>query len=182
MRSDPMRASRPPRRARAAACLLLAAAVACGGDRDAGGADSATPAGTPGTAAAPAPAVTASAGEQQYARCATCHMADGQGLANAYPPLAGSEFVTAAEPTAAIHVVLRGMQGPVTVRGTEYDGVMLPYGTSVPMTDAEVADVLTYVRQAWGNDASPVTAEQVARVRASAPETPVTAAELRSMM
>ena len=109
---------------------------------------------------------------------------DGEGLPGAFPPLAGSEWVTAANPAVPIRTVLHGMQGPVTVKGTEYNGLMPAYGTGIEMSDEEVAAVLTYVRQSWGNDASAITAEQVAAERA-APRSasgPVTAEELRSLM
>jgi mono/diheme cytochrome c family protein len=76
------------------------------------------------------------------------------------------------------------MQGPVTVKGTRYDGLMPAYGTGVEMSDDEVAAVLTYVRQSWGNAASAVTPQDVARERAAARAAtgPVTAEELRPLM
>ena len=136
-------------------------------------------------AAAPEGAAAgAGAGAELYQRCVTCHQANGEGLPGAFPPLAGSEWATAANPAVPIRIVLHGMQGPVTVKGAEYNGLMPAYGTGIEMTDEEVAAVLTYVRQSWGNSASAVTAQQVAAERA-APRSatgPTTAEELRSLM
>jgi mono/diheme cytochrome c family protein len=114
----------------------------------------------------------------------TCHQADGQGLAGTFPPLAGSEYATAANPAVPIRIVLRGMQGPVTVKGVQYNGVMAPFGTGVELSDEQVAAVLTYVRTSWGNAASPITAQQVAAERpaARAAGGAVTAEELRPLL
>lgn len=105
-------------------------------------------------------------GKALYARCTACHQANGQGIANAFPPLAGSSWVTgpASRPIA---IVLHGVQGPMKVGTATYNGVMIAYGTGQAMTDAEVAAVVTYIRTNWGNKASAVTAAQVAQVRAS---------------
>lgn len=158
---------------------LLGALVACGGEK----AQPADSAGAAGQAAAPAVAA-AGGGEQLYQRCATCHQANGQGMPGSFPPLAGSPFATAADPSVPIRVVLRGLQGPLTVEGTRYDGVMPAYGTGVPMTDDEVAAVLTYVRSSWGNSASAVTPQQVAETRSALGTAtgPMAASELQAMV
>jgi mono/diheme cytochrome c family protein len=113
----------------------LAFAVACGGDKPAPD-TSGTPDTTAAAAAAPAaPAATvASAGETQYQRCVTCHMANGAGVPNAFPPLAGSEYVNGSADR-MVAIIMHGLQGPITVNGAQYNSAMLPYGTSVPMTD-----------------------------------------------
>lgn len=105
-------------------------------------------------------------GKALYARCTACHQENGKGIANAFPPLAGSSWVTgpASRPIA---IVLHGLQGPLKVGTATYNGVMIAYGTGQPMTDAEVAAVVTYIRTSWGNKASAVTAAQVAQVRAA---------------
>lgn len=123
-------------------------------------------------------------GEQVFQRCATCHQATGQGVATTYPPLAGSEFATATNPAIPIRVLLHGLQGPITVKGVEFNGIMPQYGTGIEMTDDEIAAVLSFVRSSWGNNASAVTAEMVAKERAatSGRVGPVTAAELKSLM
>ena len=108
----------------------------------------------------------AQVGKALFQRCTACHQETGQGIPGAFPPLAGSSWVTgpAARPIA---IVLHGLQGPLKVGKDTYNGVMIAYGTGQPMTDAEVAAVVTYIRTSWGNKATAVTAAQVAQVRAS---------------
>jgi mono/diheme cytochrome c family protein/glucose/arabinose dehydrogenase len=103
--------------------------------------------------------------------CATCHQKDGNGLPEAqFPPLAGSEWVQGSEDR-LIRLTLHGLIGPIEVKGVKYPG-------AVPMTpfkflsDAEVADVLTFVRNAFGNQAAPVTPQAVQKVRAATKEQP----------
>ncbi len=105
-------------------------------------------------------------GEKIYQqRCVTCHQPNGLGTPGVFPPLAGSEYVTAADPGVPIRVVLHGLQGAITVSGAEYNSLMPAYGVGIVMSDAEVASVLTYVRTSWGNTASAVTAEDVEHAR-----------------
>jgi nitrite reductase (NO-forming) len=92
--------------------------------------------------------------------CAMCHQPNGQGLPQAFPPLAGSDFLMA-DKTRSIRIVVHGLSGSVTVNGTPYDSVMPP----VTLTDEQVANVLTYVRNSWGNTGEAVTVEEVKRVR-----------------
>lgn len=100
--------------------------------------------------------------------CGTCHQMDGKGLpAAGFPPLADSEWVIDDKET-LIKLTLKGLQGPITVKGKEYPG-------HVPMTafenllgDDEVAAVLTYVRNSFGNKASPVTFDDVYKAKAAA--------------
>src|SRR5881398_3485413 len=97
------------------------------------------------------------------ANCQTCHQANGLGVPGQYPPLAGSEFTTGGSRRPAM-IVLKGLQGPVTVKGQKFgSAVMQPWDKT--LTDQKIADVLTYERSEWGNSASPVTAEQVAALR-----------------
>lgn len=153
--------------------LALAVAAGCGGG------DEPPPAGET-SAAAPAVAAGPESGEQLYLRCATCHQPDGKGLPGSFPPLAGSHYANAADPAVPISVVLHGMQGPLTIDGVDYNGVMPAYGTGIEMSDDEVAAVLTHVRSSWGNASGAVTAAQVAAERSAARTAtgPVTAAEL----
>ena len=88
------------------------------------------------------------------AKCATCHQASGQGT-DTYPPLAGNPVVTAADPSAMIAVIVNGRTGPLTVNGKTYNGQMPTWKGQ--LSDADIASVATYVRSAWGNNASPVT-------------------------
>ena len=105
------------------------------------------------------------------ANCQTCHQANGQGVPGQYPPLAGSEFTNGGSRRMAM-IVLKGLQGPVKVKGQQYgSAVMQPWDKT--LTDQKIADVMTYERSDWGNKASPVTAEQIAALRkelASHPE------------
>ena len=98
--------------------------------------------------------------------CGTCHQKDGNGLPEAmFPPLAGSEWVQGSEDR-LIRLTLHGITGPIEVKGVKYPG-------AVPMTpfkflsDAEVADVLTFVRNSFGNKANPVSPQTVQKVRAA---------------
>jgi mono/diheme cytochrome c family protein len=97
------------------------------------------------------------------ANCQTCHQANGLGVAGQYPPLAGSEFTIGGSRRPGM-IVLKGLQGPVTVKGQKFgSAVMQPWDKT--LTDQKIADVLTYERSEWGNNASPVTAEQIAGLR-----------------
>ncbi len=98
--------------------------------------------------------------------CSTCHQQDGKGVPNVFPPLAGSDYLLA-DKERAIGIVLNGLTGPITVNGTDYDSVMPPMSQ---LNDDEVAHILTYVMKSWGNDGPAVSAEEVARVRASRPQ------------
>jgi mono/diheme cytochrome c family protein len=95
--------------------------------------------------------------------CAACHQANGEGLKGIFPPLAKSDYLLA-DKERSIRIALQGISGPLVVNGTEYQGVM---PAPAPLEDQQVADVLTYVRNAWGNQGEPVTAAEVKRVRAS---------------
>ncbi len=176
---------------RIVATASLISLVACGGGDKTPAADPAatTPANTPTAGAAESATATTTtasaamaAGEQAFARCVVCHQATGQGLPGAFPPLVGSEWATG-KVDIPIAIVLHGLQGPITVAGGQYNSLMMAYGTGAEMSDEEVANVLTYVRASWGNTASAVTAEDVARVRAATASrtTPWTAAELEAL-
>lgn len=147
---------------RALASIAFVGLIACGGGGDAGGAaqDSTN-------AAAPAPAATTAglSGESEYmATCGTCHQADGNGMAGAFPPLTESPIVTAANPARQIAIILKGITGPITLKGVEWNSVMAPWEH---LTDDQIAAIATYERTSWGHNASAVTAAQVAEVRAS---------------
>ena len=97
-------------------------------------------------------------------RCASCHQSNGLGIATQYPPLAGSEWVSA-DPDLIIKVILKGLKGEILVKGEKYGTSAAVNMAAVPIDDREIANVSTYVRQAWGNDYSEVKEDQVARVR-----------------
>ena len=97
------------------------------------------------------------------ANCATCHQPTGGGVPGAFPPLAGSDWVTGSEER-IIRIVLHGLQGPIKVSGQDYNNVMAPLGGV--LKDEQIANVLSYVRQTWGNEAPDVEPATVARIRA----------------
>jgi len=114
--------------------------------------------------------------------CFTCHQPNGVGLAGQFPPLAGSDWVLG-DKDRLIKISMYGLMGEIEVNGVKYNNVMAPPG--IPpgsLTDDQIANVLTYIRNDWGNSASAVSAEEVATVRASlkgrAPMQMFTAAEL----
>lgn len=109
--------------------------------------------------------------------CANCHQPNGAGLAPAFPPLAGSDWVLGNEER-IIRVVLFGLQGPVEVSGQTFDSVMPALGPRSPqrLNAERVAAVLTYVRNSWGNEAPPVAAETVQAVIDATSDRPATQA------
>ena len=94
--------------------------------------------------------------------CFACHQANGEGIASAFPPLAKSDYLNA-DVKRAIAIVLHGKTGEITVNGEKYNSVM----TKQTLTDDEVADVLTYVYNSWGNNKTNVTANMVSEVKNS---------------
>lgn len=98
--------------------------------------------------------------------CFACHQPTGQGLPNMFPPVAGSDWVSAPKPDRLIRIVLHGFTGPITINGKPFTTpapLMPPQGAA--LSDQQIADVLTYVRQSFGNKASIVTPEQVKAIR-----------------
>ncbi|HUR44515.1 MAG TPA: PQQ-dependent sugar dehydrogenase [Candidatus Saccharimonadales bacterium] len=93
--------------------------------------------------------------------CVICHQSAGQGTLGTFPPLAGSDVLTN-DFKKAILAVVQGLSGKLTVNGTAYDGIMPP----VNLDDMKVADVLTYVRNSFGNSGAGVTPDEVKSVRA----------------
>ncbi|WP_193214922.1 PVC-type heme-binding CxxCH protein [Luteolibacter marinus] len=104
-------------------------------------------------------------GEAVYERtCAACHQRSGAGVDGAFPPLDGAALV-GGDPDPLIRVVLHGLQGPVEVPGKATVNSLMP--PVAGLSDADIADVLTFVRHAWSNDAPGVQPKRVARVRAA---------------
>ena len=109
--------------------------------------------------------------------CVTCHQANGQGLAD-FPPLAGSEWVTGS-PEILTRVVVHGLQGKIEVNGKEYGNVPMVPTIWKTWSDADIASVLSYIRNDWGNEASEIDVETVSKIRAQEGERgPWTADEL----
>lgn len=92
--------------------------------------------------------------------CFACHQGEGQGIPNAFPPLAKSDYLNA-DVDRAIDIVLHGKSGEITVNGQKYNSVM----TAQTLTDEEVANVLTYIYNSWGNSKQDVTPAMVKNVR-----------------
>ncbi len=102
-------------------------------------------------------------GKQVYmSLCFACHQADGKGLPPAFPPLAGSDYMLA-DRDRALRIVLKGITGPMVVNGQKYDSAMPPQ--EAVLTDQQVADVLTYVFNTWGNKGDAFTADQAKAMR-----------------
>ncbi len=100
-------------------------------------------------------------GRTLFAHCMTCHQANGAGLPPLYPPLDESPYVTG-DPERLARILLHGLQGRIEVLGRTYDQSM----PAAPFKkDADIAAIMSYIRQAWDNDADPVTPEFVAGVR-----------------
>jgi mono/diheme cytochrome c family protein len=111
------------------------------------------------------------AGREIYSRdghCTTCHQSEGQGVAGIYPPLARTEWVNGPADR-VIKIVLHGLMGEITVNNVTYAANLTPPmpGFGGMLNDAEIAAVVTYVRNSFGNNSRPVTAEDVSRVRAA---------------
>lgn len=111
--------------------------------------------------------------------CQICHQATGLGLPGQFPPLAGSEWVLPEKPDRIIRIVLNGLAGPIEVNGAQFNGAMFAF-KDMPLTDEDIANVLSYIRNTWGNKASEVTADQVKAIRGdvSGRGTPWSAPEL----
>jgi len=106
-------------------------------------------------------------GKKTFAlRCASCHQPNGLGIANQYPPLAGSEWVTA-NPELITKIILKGLKGEIVVKGEKYGTSAAVNMVAVDINDREIANVSTYVRNAWGNKASELTEEEVSKIRNS---------------
>ena len=95
--------------------------------------------------------------------CGLCHNNDGAGKPGQAPPFVGSEWALGS-PSRMIRIPLAGLAGPIQVNGQPWNLAMPAMGAALP--DDDLAAVLTYIRQSWGNKASAITAEQVKTVRA----------------
>jgi mono/diheme cytochrome c family protein len=99
-------------------------------------------------------------GEGLYvAKCAACHMQNGNGVEGTYPPLAGSDFLK--NTNKVIEILLFGSKGKTTVNGKKFPAQM----PSPELSDTEIEKILNYVFSAWGNSQKPVTLKQITTVR-----------------
>lgn len=100
-------------------------------------------------------------GKEIYiSQCMSCHMDEGQGIEDVYPPLAKSDYLMA-DKKRSIDNVIHGLSGEIKVNGKTYNMEMTAYD----LTDEQVSDVLNYIRNSWGNKSKPVTAEEVKACR-----------------
>lgn len=97
--------------------------------------------------------------------CFVCHQPEGQGVAGQIPPLAKSDFLATLTKEDYIRGVLMGRSGPIVVNGMTYNGTMVPMNY---LNDEDIANVLTYVRNSFGNSGDAVTPQEVARIRQAA--------------
>jgi nitrite reductase (NO-forming)/hydroxylamine reductase len=103
------------------------------------------------------------AGQKVYETlCQACHQPNGQGMTGAFPPLAKSDYLMA-DKRRAVTIVLHGLHGPITVNKQQYNAVMPPLGAQ--MSDEDIANVVTYVLNSWGNRGGVVTAAEVKALR-----------------
>ncbi len=121
------------------------------------------PAGAPEPTVIAPPVAAMTDGEKIYkGACIACHEADGSGAPRIYPPLPGNANLQSSDPSSALRVILDGAQTVTTARAPN-TGSMPAYAGK--LSDQEIADVTTYIRNAWGNAAPVVSAEQVAKAR-----------------
>ncbi|HCY57919.1 MAG TPA: hypothetical protein DHU78_03560 [Opitutae bacterium] len=97
-------------------------------------------------------------------RCASCHQANGLGIPGQYPPLDGSKWATS-DPALVSYIILNGLKGEIVVKGEVYGTSAAVNMAAVPITDREIANVTTYVRQAWGNNSSEISTDEVVQFR-----------------
>jgi nitrite reductase (NO-forming) len=103
------------------------------------------------------------AGKQLFTgTCSVCHQTTGEGLSGVFPPLAKSDYLLK-DIKHTISIPLHGLTGKITVNDKEYDSVMPPMSQ---LTDDEVANILTYVLNSWGNPGGQVSKEEVTKIRA----------------
>ncbi len=115
------------------------------------------------------PAQADSRGEALYLQyCSVCHQPDGKGVPGFFPPLAGNPLVASDDP-AKIQVFLKrvvfGHHGGLIVKGHVYSGTMPPIGYHGRINDSELLDLINYQREAWGNNASPISPTDLAKAR-----------------
>ena len=86
--------------------------------------------------------------------CAQCHLEDGKGVKGIYPPLAKSDFLKDINQT--ISSIKYGLKGPITVNGEKYNSIMVSQG----LDDEEIADVVNYILNSWGNKHDQIITEE----------------------
>lgn len=121
-------------------------------------------------------------GQKIFAQqCAVCHQVSGAGVPGVYPPIAGAEWVTG-HPEVLARILINGLNGPIEVKGSTYNGNMPAFGPGgLNLSDKDLAGVMTYIRQEWGNAAPDMTVPMVTDYKAAyaSRSTPWTASELK---
>jgi mono/diheme cytochrome c family protein len=101
-------------------------------------------------------------GQKTYNQyCMACHQSNGMGASGRFPPLNGTDWVIG-EKERLVHLILNGMEGEIEVNGEIYDGLMPQHSF---LNDDQIADVLTYIRTNFGNEASSLSAEEIENYR-----------------
>lgn len=113
-------------------------------------------------------------GERLYLQyCGACHQPNGRGIPGFFPPLAGNESVTSEDPEEIqefLRTIIFGHHGALVVDGEMYVGTMPPIGFWGRVNDSEILALVNYQRNAWGNRARPISAQELARAREAAEE------------
>ena len=94
--------------------------------------------------------------------CQACHQADGNGVPRLNPPLAVTVYVTGSK-TRLIDIVLKGLTDPLEINGEDYNNPMAAHSF---LTDQQIADVLTFIRNSFGNKAGAISVAEVKKQRA----------------
>jgi mono/diheme cytochrome c family protein len=111
------------------------------------------------------PLTPAQIGAKIYSQnCASCHQGNGGGQPGTYPPLDGSEWVQGSK-LRLTALLLKGLQGPLTVKGASYGAAVMPAQEAV-LTPDKLANLMTYLRSAWTNKQGPVTEDEVNAAKA----------------
>ena len=123
------------------------------------------PFGSPDEVASLAPTeeeLVLNSGKKLYDNCKGCHQPNGGGTPGSFPPLVGSEWVLG-NPQKVAAIVMNGLGGPITVVGKSFNNQMTPVGAT--WTDEQIAAVLTYIRNEWGNGGGRVLPEEIGKAR-----------------
>ncbi len=115
------------------------------------------------------PAQADSRGQILYMqKCSVCHQPDGKGIPGFFPPLANNPLVTSNDPKKIqeyLGRIIFGYHGGLIVKHQVYSGTMPPIGYHGRLNDSELLDLINYQRKAWGHNAKPITAMDLAKAR-----------------